>query len=162
ALEAARVFFPAYRVASRTQADEIQLNFDLIRVLGQDSRFQTWASRPEKWTPPNDPFWQVDPVAPYDAACPTPKKVAYLHDQIVALAPGTHRAALGLFGKAAWLRGYQAQMRNYAFKWEGEKRVELPYPYQEMKPEALLRELIRRFPDDPVREQGQILLAAYL
>src|SRR6185369_11199262 len=72
ALEAARLTFPAYRTAHHTEGDEIQLDFDLSRML-VDDRFIRWAEK-KQWAPPADPQWVVEGVETYSPAWPGPKK----------------------------------------------------------------------------------------
>src|SRR5207245_2104594 len=73
-----------------------------------------------------------------------------------------HNAALGLFGKALWLKQYHNAMRSYAVKWENGKQTLLPYPYQDEKSETILRQLIERFPEDAVRDQAQYTLISWV
>jgi alpha-2-macroglobulin len=175
ALEAARVFYPTYRAEWKTEAEEIQLNFDLARVLQNGPDFYLWAQE-QKWAPPADKTWEIDPAAAYSPEWAPPKKVMYLYESIKRLALGVkdnrpnaqrstlnaHSAALSLFGKAVWLQGYHSLMQQYAFRWEDGKRIEIPYPYQDVKAEAPLRQLVKEFPDDPVRGQAQFTLGTFL
>ena len=75
ALEAARVLFNTHHGHAD---EEIQLNFDLARVLEQDPRFAIWATADnpgpgiisprdrgtagdaKKWLAPDDPYWRLD------------------------------------------------------------------------------------------------------
>jgi alpha-2-macroglobulin len=168
AFEAARVFYPAYRGERKTEAEEIQLDFDLARILQQDPEFMKWAQE-QKWLPPADPSWKVDPAAKYAPEWAPPKKLVYLYEQIRFLArpgregAGERQAALGLFAKAVWLRGYHQGMRgSFAVKWQDGKQVRLPYPYENVEPVAVLRQLVREYPEDPVRDQAQFTLGTFL
>jgi uncharacterized protein YfaS (alpha-2-macroglobulin family) len=169
ALEAARVYYPTYRAAHHTEGEEIQLDFDLARLLF-DERFARWAMElggrgSRRAAAPADPQWVVEGVETYSPAWPAPKKAVYLYEQIRVLAQPParrHSAALALLGKALWLQEYHAAMQQYAVNWVDGKPVRIPYPYQELKPEALLRQLVREFPDDPVRDQAQFALGSLL
>jgi uncharacterized protein YfaS (alpha-2-macroglobulin family) len=165
AMEAARVYYPAYRAASKTEAEEIQLDFDLARVLQSDPSYGTWLSE-LKWLPPADPSWEVDPAADYSVKWDPPRKVMYLFEQAAFLGrkadPRAHQAALAVFGKAVWLRHYRQMMESYSFRWENGKRAKVPYPYESVDPEAILRDLIRQFPEDPVRDQAQYSIGMFL
>lgn len=168
ALEAARVLFPSFRAAGNNIKDEIQLDFDLSRILSSDSRFHTWASKPDVWTLPDDPFWKVNPAQTFALDWPTPKKQMYLFAEMEELAKSLapteaeHTTALALLAKAMWLEQYQQQMRSYAVRYENDKAISIPYPYQTLKPEDSLHQIITRFSNDPVRDQAQILLADWL
>jgi uncharacterized protein YfaS (alpha-2-macroglobulin family) len=185
ALEAARALYPRYRnqdgFYAILAAEEIQLNFDLARVLQQSPDVHLWASK-QDWAPPSDPQWKIDTEAAYSPDWAPPKKLLYLYEQIGALArtlPNANaggdaraprapnrQAALGLFGKATWLRGYHQLMQQYGFRWdfmEGQqpKQVRLPYPYEDLKPPAVLRQLVREHPEDPVRDQAQYTIGLF-
>src|SRR5207302_5266545 len=126
ALEAARVLYPNCRGEPGTVADEVQLDFDLAGLLAQNA-LSAWAER-GGWAAPADAAWQVRGGEPYDLSWPPPEKIRFLYEQIRALAPGHHSAALSLLAESIWLRQYHDWMSNYAVKWEGEKRVPVPYP----------------------------------
>jgi uncharacterized protein YfaS (alpha-2-macroglobulin family) len=194
ALEAARVTFPAYRGAAHTEAEEIQLDFDLASLL--HSVLADWASK-QKWLPPTDPSWTIHTDEAYSLRWPPPKKLMFLYAQIQALAAKApppelgagvgvgappalgqgdsppsfrkgvggrraHSAALGLLGKALWLRQYHPLMQSYAVRYEKSKAIPIPYPYQTVFAEDVLRQLVRDFPEDAVRDQAQFTLAAFL
>ena len=170
ALEAARVLYPQFRTGRGVPDEEIQLDFDLAKVLPADPRYVKWLQA-QAWAGPADPQWQIDPDAVYDLQWPTPKKERYLYAQIRKLAEAQrkpHFAALSLFGEALWQRQYQRAMKdNWAVKWEPQpnaesKRIDLPYPYQDLQAEAFLRQLVQQYPADPVRDQAQFTIAQFL
>src|SRR5207248_1129603 len=89
----------------------------------------------------------------------------FLYEQIRLLASTStrpHQAALALFGKALWLRQYHALMADAAVRWENQKPLRIPYPYQDLHPGEILRQLVRDYPQDPVRDQAQFTLASFL
>jgi uncharacterized protein YfaS (alpha-2-macroglobulin family) len=167
ALEAARVLYPAYRTASHTAAEEVQLNYDLFRVLEAGQDFTEWATK-QKWLPPGDPTWKVNPAEAYSPQWEPPKKRRYLFAQIEALAPQTphpaHTKALALLARALWLIVYQQQMTDsYAVRYyDHGKPILIPYPYQDEQPSALLHQIVRDYPDDAIRDQVQLLSATLL
>jgi uncharacterized protein YfaS (alpha-2-macroglobulin family) len=160
ALEAARVFFPAYRAANKTQPDEVQLNFDLAHLLNTDPRYPEWAAK-KGWAAPTAPEWTIEPGMQYDPSWPVPKKQLFLYRQIQEIAPGSHSAALAQLDKAAWIGQYQRTMRNYAIRWENDKPIPIPYPYQDLSPITELRKLIATYPNDPVRDTATLGIASY-
>ena len=168
ALEAAHVLYTARSAESHStslRADQIQLDFDLIRLLQNDPAFIVWASK-KAWLPPNDESWKIDTTKPYDLSWPIPKKILYLQHtigQLASAAPvNAHQQALALFNESLWLRQYQAQMRRYALTFEKNKWVPIPFPYQDQKPQQLLTDLIQRFPNDTIRDRTQYLQAIWL
>jgi len=167
ALEAARVLYPRFRKTNGTVAEEIQLNHDLVRVLGSTDAPLRWATA-KKWKLPTDASWVIDPGAAYSSDWPYPKRVLFLYEQSRFLsrqlvpAEGGRAAALALLGKAMWLRDYHAMMAQYARITKNYQSVKIPYPYQSLKGEAVLRELVRSYPDLPVAEQAQFTLGNWL
>ncbi len=166
ALEAARVFYPRFRKEHDTEAEEIQLNYDLQRALRLYPEMQTWA-RALKWPPPADPTWKFDLAKPYDPSWAPPKKQLFLMDQIGMLArskegPRAHHAAVALFARAQWLQNYHQMMQQVSWRYEKGQRIRIPYPYQDEKPETFYRQLVRDFPEDPIRDQSQYALGVYL
>ncbi|HTE18386.1 MAG TPA: MG2 domain-containing protein, partial [Armatimonadota bacterium] len=166
ALEAARVYYPQYRKERSTEEEEILLNFDLSRLLQHSPEFHVWGSA-QKWAPPEDPGWKVDPAAPYSPEWAPPKKLMYLFEQIRTLAAegearSSQQVAKALLAKALWLQQYHAQMQQYAVKWENGKQIRIPYPYQDVSAEATLRRLLTEHPDDPIRDQAHFLLGSML
>lgn len=160
ALEAARVLFPKFREQFKTQADEIQLNFDLANLLQRAPEFYLWAAK-QAWAAPEAAEWEVDPAAAYSPDWAPPRKVMFLYEQIRTLSGKTHQGALAELGKAVWLRSYQQQMQQYARKYQDGKWVQIPFPYEKLKAQDILRALVRDFPDDPVRDQAQFTLGTY-
>jgi uncharacterized protein YfaS (alpha-2-macroglobulin family) len=161
ALEAARVFFPAYRRQYATAAEEIQLDFDLARVLYR-ADFHRWAEK-RQWAPPDDLRWRVTGAETYSPEWPPPKKQIFLYEHVRRLAaelgrPGVEPRAL--LGEWLWWDRYRGEMRyRYAVRRAGRKEVRIPYPYQERQADDSLHELIRAFPSDPLRDLAQYLLA---
>ena len=164
ALEAAHILTARLPAPTTPAAinDRGQLDFDLIHVLQQGEGFSGWAQK-QNWLPPNDASWQIDTTQTYDPAWPQPKKTLYLYKAIRDFAPAApHSAALGQFGEALWLRQYQAQMRRYTLKLERDKWINIPYPYQDIQPGALLGDLVKQYPNDSLRDQAQYLQAIWL
>ena len=158
ALEAARVAYPA----SAPGSEQIQLDYDLIHVLQRDPAFEVWAEK-QAWLPPDDETWRVDAAQSYDPMWPIAKKVIYLHRHIERLAGGVPRQhALALFNEALWMRQYHAVMRRYTVKFERNKWVNIPYPYQDTKPGAILDTLARQFPNQSLRDQARYLQAVWM
>src|SRR5262249_47678839 len=147
ALEAARILYPRYRARYHTRAEEIQLDYDLIRILHDESSLMLWIEK-RKWLPPTDPYWQVAPTEAYDPNWELPKKLRYLFAQIQALAPTPHEAATARYAYALWLAAYQDQMRARALREEKGKLVQIPFPYQSESPMNLLRQLLNDIPPD--------------
>lgn len=161
AFEAACVLYPRFRAEFHTETDESQNAYDLSRVL-REFFVESWASK-RVWAPPENRVWRVDPTAPFDPAWPPPKKLAYIYAFIEHLAgDDSHQAALALLGRAAWLRMYHQVMPRHAWSEDYEKPVWKPYPYEEDRAEATLANLITRFPNDPVRDQAEIIYASIL
>ena len=164
ALEAARVLFGAYRDKEDTRADEIQLDFDLARDLTQSPDLYLWAQK-LAWDKPDAAIWRIDTSQNYDPKWPAPKRLMYLYAQIPGLAEplsdGPHQSALALFGKALWLKLYHTMMNSYALRYEKAQQVRIPYPYQDMMPEAVMEELVQRYPDDSLRDQAQYTAALW-
>ena len=163
ALEAARVLYPRFRgLGNANRNGEIQLDFDLSTILQSDPRFAKWAAKPALWTPPADGAWAVDPSLPYDPAWPMPKKQLYLFAEIRMLSRGTRSDALALLAESMWLQTWHRLMAGYAVRYENDKPIRIPYPYENRKPEQPLRALIASFPQLPARDQAQILLGSLL
>lgn len=167
AFEAARVLFPRFRTAAQTVDDEIQLNYDLARTLAASSQPLAWAAA-KRWKLPEDPSWKIDPNAAYSRDWPYPKRVLFLYEQIRLLsrqqpgAQGPRSAALALLAKAIWLRSYHARLAPFVTEFQGYQEVKIPYPYQNLKGEAVLRELVRSYPGLSVSEQARVTLAGWL
>lgn len=159
ALEAARIFYPAYRAQAHTEAEEIQLDFDLARTLQENA---SGVPETEPWPPSSSPYWKIDPAAAYVPAWAPQKKILTLYAQIEMLAPrspgGRRLAALALLGKALFLRAYRDTMQRYSRRWEHDRWTAIPYPYEDQKPEPLLRRLICESVGDPLRDEGQLIL----
>jgi alpha-2-macroglobulin len=158
ALEAARITYPV----SATTYEQIQLDYDLIHVLERDSAFAEWAQK-HAWLPPGDDSWHVDAAQPYEVTWLLPKKIVYLYRHIGRLAKGDSRQrALALFSEALWVRQYQAVMGRYAVKVERNQAIKIPYPYQDIRPGAMLGDLIRQFPNELLRNQAEYARAAWM
>src|SRR5439155_20636283 len=76
--------------------------------------------------------------------------------------PNAHAAALSLLAEATWLNGYHGYMRGVAGRGENGKQLRVPYPYQDVKAEGVLRRLIREYPDGQVRDQAQYTIGMFL
>ncbi len=165
ALEAAHVRYAEAdpQNANRLTANErIQLDFDLIHLLQQNPRNAAWMAN-KNWLPPGDASWRIDAAQPYDLQWAGPKKTLYLYAHIGKLAAqSAHPHAVALFAQALWLRQYQAQMTNIAVKFEHDKPVRIPFPYQELKPGSMLDALVRAYPNDSLRDEAQYLRATWL
>src|SRR5579872_1191244 len=165
ALEAARVLFGAFRSRADTRGEEVELDFDLARVLAETDDLSRWAMS-HSWEKPDSPVWRIDTSQAYDPHWPAPKRIMYLYAQIPLLAEslkgGGHEAALALFGKALWLRMYHGMMQSYAVRYENGAAVGIPYPYENESPEAVLHDLVARYPADPVRDQAQYTVGLWL
>ena len=171
ALEAAHIVYARQTggangaAGSSARSEQAQLDFDLIHVLQQDTNFPEWAQK-MAWLPPGDPGWRVDVAQPYDPQWPQPKKILYLHRYLIqngaAHSIGRHpTAVLGLWSEALWLRQYQQLMRGWAIKYERNKPVQVPFPYQDSRPSEPLTQLIQTYADDSLRDQAQIVLAGW-
>jgi uncharacterized protein YfaS (alpha-2-macroglobulin family) len=169
ALEAARVFFPEYRARYRTEEEEIQLNHDLAGVLQSGPSFWTWAGA-GRWAPPGDPSWKIDPAENYSPDWAPPKKLQYLYAGIERLGgrtdPKSHAVALGLLGRALWLRQYHGMMAQHSTRYEPDargvvKQIKKPYPYQDDRAEPHLRRLAEGFRGDPISDQAWFTLAMW-
>ncbi|MFN3650180.1 MAG: alpha-2-macroglobulin family protein [Armatimonadota bacterium] len=163
ALEAARVLYPRFREAHRTGEEEIQLDFDLARQLPQDPSYYAWIQG-QDWAPPADPQWKVDPAQDYSLEWLAPKKVLYLYRHARWLADRQdrpHSGAIALLGEAVWLQQYHQMMQSNARRYDGKKWVQIPYPYQDVKPTAPLEELVRQYPQDSLRDQAQFTLGMF-
>ena len=163
AMEAARVFFPKYRQEFQTSSDEISLNFDLARLVGNSMDYR-WAID-QKWTPLNDPLWKINPDDPYDPKWPLPKRVLTLYAQIEQLSAKTEKGvhvARELLAKALWIREYQRIMPGLASKRVGDKVAVVSYPYQKLNPTDSLNRIVNEMPDDPIREQAQYTIGLFL
>jgi len=87
--------------AALNAAEQVQLDFDLSRVLELDGRIGAWASR-KSWPPASSQQWKADPRAPYDPGWPW-REALYLYEHIRRLAGRrSHSAALSLLGEALW------------------------------------------------------------
>jgi uncharacterized protein YfaS (alpha-2-macroglobulin family) len=165
ALEAARVLFPQFRsLGADVTRDEVQLDFDLARTLRLGQGLRAWARRRD-WLPPSDPAWHVDPTAPYSTAWPLPRKLMFLYRSAAEVAGSDrHQAALALLGEALWLQEYQPLIRGYAVRWTDGKPHPIHYPYESVKPDAVLQELLHdpRYADDEARDVASLTLAACL
>jgi alpha-2-macroglobulin len=138
--------------AKTTAAEEVDLNFDLARLL-QGEPLGTW-SQAKKWLPPADPSWALDPRSDYRSDWPAPKRVLFLLKQVELL--GTdHDTALARLAEGLFLDRYRAIMQNAAQKWEGGKLRRIPYPYQDRDAEPVLRSVLADFPRDPIADQVQ-------
>ena len=179
ALEAAHVLYARFH-APETVAEEILLDFDLAHVLYTDARFTAWQTD-KKWPDPGDPALTIRPDESYSLDWPPPKKVLTLYAHIRLLGAGTtkwrldsakgpirrpsgpHSTALSLLDEALWLRHYQNAMRGqYAIRYEKDKPVPIPFPYEKRSALDLLRRIVREFPDDPIHDQTHFLLARLL
>ena len=165
ALEAAHVRYGEAdpQNANRAVARErIQQDFDLIHALQNDPRAALWKAKLD-WLPPHDTSWRIDASQPYDLQWPQPKKILFLFAHIEKLAANeSHSHALALFAQALWLRRYQLEMRGLAIRYEHDKPVAIPYPYQDLKPGNLLNVLVSRYPEDSLRDEAQYLRAVWL
>jgi uncharacterized protein YfaS (alpha-2-macroglobulin family) len=162
ALEAARVYFALYRKQYHTESEEIDLNFDLARILAQygDTR---WAMK-QKWASPSDPSWKIDPQAEYNPKWPLPKRILTLYAQIISLSSSTEKgahSARALLAEALWLRTYHSFMAYTSLVYDHNRPKHIPYPYQNIKPDDILRLLIKEYPDDPLRDQAQYTLGLF-
>ena len=61
--------YPAYRASDHTEAEEIQLDFDLARLLAGRGFLRPGVDE-VPWPPPQDPAWQVAGSEPYAPAWP--------------------------------------------------------------------------------------------
>ena len=155
AFEAAVTLYSSKKFVG-TSEEEILLDLDLLSILANDPRFQKWGVK-QDWVPLKPDTWRIDPKQPFDPAWPYPKKNLYLFSHIEALgkSPQAHATALALFAKAQWIANYQTTMsRTYALKWEGEKLVPIPYPYQDLKEDEVWKALISQFPNDPIHDMA--------
>ncbi|HLJ54821.1 MAG TPA: MG2 domain-containing protein [Chthonomonadaceae bacterium] len=168
ALEAAHLIYSRLHTAATT-IEEMRLDFELARFLQSDERTLAWYLKPDDWPKPSDPALAIRPDAPYSVNWPPPQKVFTLYAHIRILAgrggaeparPGTEAArrsslaALSLYAEAGWLRQYLSAMRNYGIRIEGERRVPIPYPYQDRDPLALLRQIERDYPNDQLADRA--------
>ncbi|MBM3460240.1 MAG: hypothetical protein FJX77_17105, partial [Armatimonadetes bacterium] len=147
ALEAARIFYQRYRGAAGLEAEQVQLNYALIRSLDEQSALARWGAGKE-WLPPTDSLWRVDTSVPYDPGWPAPLQYLYLYRQIQDLAeqvePGGRRGDLARLAEAVWLQRYHSWMNGVARRpiKEGDPPSEwrrIPYPYQDRDPLLLYR-----------------------
>lgn len=148
----------------RGGAAGIQLNFDLARLI-ERSYLGEWAAN-WTWAQGNAADWEVPEQAAYSPDWPPPKKIRFLYRQIALLgenAPGQrHAAALGRFGEALWLAGYQQTMRGYLDQREFPAGASKWFPYKDVQPAAILRDALREFPGDPVTGQARYALGRLL
>src|SRR5205807_3601516 len=121
-----------------TAAEEIQLDFDLSRVVYK-ADFARWAAK-RRWPPPGDPLWRVSGTDDYSAAWPPPKKILFLDRQIQLLARRAGQPGMGaraFLAEWLWLSRYHREMlARYAVRYVHDKRVLTPYPYQDRSSEA--------------------------
>ncbi|MBM3459698.1 MAG: hypothetical protein FJX77_14340, partial [Armatimonadetes bacterium] len=167
ALEAAQVLYHRYQGMAGVEEEIVQLNYVLLAALAQTGEVSRWAHR-KKWASPSDPLWRVNPAAEYSPDWPPPLKCRYLYDQIgqlwSRLRPGDRRAELALLAEAGWLHAYHRGMRPVArtdVPMRPGVSVPLPYPYQNDDPLALLREVVRRGPNDSLADQAAIQIAEW-
>jgi uncharacterized protein YfaS (alpha-2-macroglobulin family) len=165
AFEAARILYPAYRSqGAAIRHEEIQLDFDLARVLRADRSLPAWAAQ-RQWPPPSDPGWRIDATVAYSPAWAPPRKLMFLYQSAAVIAGSDrHQAALALLGRALWLREYHPLMHQYAVLWKEDKPQPIPYPYQSVTAVSTLQELLRdpHADDDSVRDVASLSLASYL
>lgn len=162
AFEAAAVLFPRFRKEFHTEAEETALYYDMTRILQQDPRYPEWLAEPMKWAAPEDPSWSFELGQAYEPEWPQPKKMVYLYRQIGALARTDTERAKELLAESIWLKGYHELMKSAAVRYENDKPIPVPYPYQSQRADPVLRKLIGYYPFLPIRDQAQILLAEWL
>ncbi len=167
AMEAALRLYPQFRADHRTREEEIQLHFDLARMLERRETNLAASEAWEQWPAASAPTWRLTGSPVYLPEWPFPKKVRFLFARIRALAPGLRPALLSWLGEAIWLRDYQDRMAGRAVRQvrapDGSVTTEsLPYPYRDEKPEAILRRIQDAFPRDPERGRAGILLVEWL
>ncbi len=161
AFEAARVLYPRFRREHHTEADEVQLDFDLARVL--KGYFLTNWQYARRWERPSSPTWQVDAQAAYSPDWPVAKKLQYLYDNAFALAGSDgHLAVLALLGKAVWLSDYHTTMAGIVRRSSPRRLVRVQYPYVTDYSEPYLRRILRDYPQDPLCGQATVGLAVLL
>lgn len=170
ALEAARVLYPRHRTAGRTEPEEVQLNFDLARMLQSDPRAWAWLppymDGPKEKQNPAAPEWKVDAAQEYDPTWPAPKKLMYLFAQLRTLAPRdanpVRTRLLADLAQGLWLWAYHDQARASCTRWENDKTVRIPYPYEKVSAEALLRGMLVGAGETDLRAQAHFTLARQL
>ena len=163
ALEAAAALYSRNRFPN-SLVEETQLCFDLAFILNSDARFETWGNE-KRWLPLKVEEWRIDPKAEFNPDWATPKKQLYLYTHIQSLnsTSPAHASAQAQFMKSEALQRYHESMKNrFAYDIVKGKRVELSYPFQELTQESALRELVSRFPNDPLRDPSQLRIAALL
>jgi uncharacterized protein YfaS (alpha-2-macroglobulin family)/TolA-binding protein len=163
-LETARIRFQALRGKEHAAArvEEIDLCFDLARVLQTEPLWKK-ALEWEGLGGVNAPIWRIDPKAMYDPKWPLVKRILTLYAQIDRLADrDRHKAALAGLARALFLGNYQAQMAQMARRWDAKTRqwVAVPYPYANLKEEPALRDILARFPRDPIAPQVALRIGA--
>ncbi len=162
ALEAARILYSLFH-SNLTVSEEVQLDFDLAHVLTADARYIAWQTE-QKWPTPGDPSLDFRADERYSPDWIPPKRILFLYSNIRRLVGASaHSAALSLLDEALWLRAYQAEMRGrYAVRYDQDKSVVIPFPYDRLDPLARLRQIVREFQNDPIRGQTGYLLGSLL
>jgi alpha-2-macroglobulin len=168
ALEAALIVYRPFRSEPEASEEEIQLCFDLARLLEEELR--AWVSE-EGWQRGEHGDPAIVPDASYSPDWPVPQKILFLYARIGALAGpapgGSKRAAAGLAAEALWLETYQREMARAATRLDEDSRgqgvrVQIPYLYQDRKPEELFRRLLRELPESSMRDEAWFMLALFL
>ncbi len=155
-----------YLVAIHPMAwdEENDLNFDLAAYLPTREQSKFIEALEKAWKDGRKKLDEtVDQSLPYDPKWNLPTKVLYLYNEIRALDQGAdkHDTVLSLLAKGMFVRAYRQQMQGWANWYDPDKKTYITreYPFDHLEAIPIWREVIEKFPRDPIADRVLILIA---